>query len=762
MQAAPLQLSPLLQEKLSAEERQRPTTFLLADELQGQNGAELRARGQVELRQPGFSIQTDALLWDLITNTVQTTGSTVIHNNGQRYSGQSLRLQQDSGRGQFEAERYELPGGAHGEMQGIEFLDNSRRLIRNASYTTCRRDGTPGWIPDWVLQTQSLEVDDEEATAHVKGAVLRFKDVPILPIPNGRFPLNRDRQSGWLAPTYSIDNVSGLELTVPYYWNIAPNRDATLYNTAMARRGAELGGEFRYLESNYNGSLRLNWMPKDSLTGGQRWGLTGQHSGVYDTGGSIDALRHIQLGLQVARVSDDDYWKDFPRAGLAVNPRLLPATGLIQGTSEFFSWQLQAQKFQSLQDSASPLTPPYDRLPQLSARYQREALGGNDAWHGLDFSMLMDATRFQADYSRIPSYTGAAASNGTRSFLQTELRLPWQRPWGYVTPKVQLHASHYAMDQALSTGATHISRVVPTLSLDSSLIFERETQLFSRSVQQTLEPRLFYVRTLYRDQSMLPLYDAGETDFNFSSIYNESPYVGHDRIADSHTLTMGLTSRWYDQQSGAELLRAGLAQRYRLSDQRVTLSSSETLTDANSDILGGLSVQWSPQWGSEALVRYNQDTRRLARSVASLRYTPGPYQVLNVAYRLNRGQSEQLDVAWQWPLASLLPFLNTNTQTATGQRWYGVGRINYSLPDSKAVDVIAGFEYDGGCWLARVVYERQQSSLSSAHQRLLLQLELLGLARIGSNPLKTLRDNIPRFQYLRESSTTPSRFTLYD
>jgi LPS-assembly protein len=342
---------------------------------------------------------------------------------------------------------------------------------------------------------------------------------------------------------------------------------------------------------------------------------------------------------------------------------------------------------------------------------------------------------------------------------------PWQAPGWFFTPKLQLHATNYQFDAPLANGATNASRVVPTLSLDGGLVFERDARFFGRAFRQTLEPRAFYVHTPFRDQSLLPNYDSAQTDFNFATIYTENAFGGNDRISDNNLLTLGATTRLLDPDTGAEAARFGVAQRLRFKDQNVTLPGGTPVSERLSDILFGASVNWVPQWSTDATVQYNPKTRQSIRSTIGARYSPGNYRVVSAAYRLQRGSSEQLDVGWQWPINDLWGDKGQNLGPGMGEgegRWYSVGRLNYSLQDKKLVDAVVGLEYDAGCWLGRVVVERLQSSTSSSNKRILFQLEFVGFTRLGSNALQSLRENIPRYQYLREKVTTPSRFSNYD
>jgi len=298
-------------------------------------------------------------------------------------------------------------------------------------------------------------------------------------------------------------------------------------------------------------------------------------------------------------------------------------------------------------------------------------------------------------------------------------------------------------------------------------VFERDAGYLGRAFRQTLEPRLFYVNTPYVDQSFLPNYDSGANDFNFASIYSENAFVGNDRISDNNLLTAGVTTRLLDPDTGSETARFAIAQRYRFADQNVTLPGGTPTKESLSDVLLGAGFNWDERWAFDSVVQYNPTTEKSVRSTVGARYTPGRYRVLNLAYRFQRDISELADIGWQWPLNQLWGDKEQDLGQGRGQgpgRWYSVGRLNYSLKDSRLVDSIVGFEYDGGCWLGRIVVERQRTGFAAdnVRERIMFQLEFVGFSRVGMDPLSTLQRNIPRYQNLRQQTSSPSRFSNYD
>jgi LPS-assembly protein len=405
----------------------------------------------------------------------------------------------------------------------------------------------------------------------------------------------------------------------------------------------------------------------------------------------------------------------------------------------------RVQRWQVLQTGSGDdlIVSPYQRAPQLGLRLLPLLPAG------LRAALETELNHF----TRPDDSASASLPTGWRGHALGQLSRPFVSPGGWITPKLMVNAATYQVDQTASgAGAGRSSRLIPTASLDAGLVFERNTSWFGRDQHQTLEPRLLFVNTPYHDQSALPNFDAAERDFNVVSIYAENAFTGIDRVSDARQLTTGFTTRLVDAQTGAETLRLALAQRVRLQQQRVVLSGG-TLDKGVSDVLiEGASSVFNP-WALDAALQYNPDTRRIVRSIVGARYAPAPFHTLSARYRLTSGLSEQVELGWQWPVyqGSARP---VGAAGGCGGTLYAVGRTNYSLKDSRMTDATVGVEYDTGCWIGRVVAERLSTGRAEATTRLLLQLELVGLSRLGANPLQVLKDNIPGYRLLREPGNT--------
>ena len=720
--------------------------ILQARELRGRPDLETIAEGDAEFQRGTMSIRADQLRYDQSDDRALARGNVKVARDGNTFAGPELQLKVQSFEGYFLSPTYFFSrAGAGGTAERIDFTDAQRSVATRATYTSCPADGSGG--PAWLLSSSKVRLDFEANEGIAEGAVLRFYGVPILAAPALSFPLTSERKSGWLPPTIGLDSKSGLQLAVPYYWNIAPNRDATLTPVVNLRRGIGAEGEFRYLEPGYSGKLDLNLLPHDRVTGTSRSALGLTHDAAL--------FGDARFALSALRVSDDDYWKDFPRAVTSLTPRLLATDVNLGKASGDWSAYARVLKWQVLQttDASTRIEAPYDRAPQVGARL----LTHLD--RGFELSFETELNRFENP------------TNGTSSVRPTGLRLhalgslsrPFATPGWTLTPRVMFNAASYALDDPVAGYREHASRMVPTVSVDSAWVLERDAHWFGRDMRQTLEPRLLYANTPFRDQSQLPNYDAAAKDFNFESIYTENAFSGVDRVSDSHQLTAGVTTRFIDSTTGAEALRLGLVQRYLLRDQNVTLTTDDKpLTQRFSDVLLLGSTTLVPRWTLESALQYNADINRVVRSVSSARYSPGPYRTVGVTYRLARELSEQVEAAWQWPIYGVTPDQKpdaaTDGNSACRGALYTVGRINYSTRDSRITDSVLGLEYDAGCWVGRLVAQRLSTGRSEATSRLSFQLELVGLSRLsfGSNPLQVLKDNVPGFRMLREDRATPA------
>lgn len=686
--------------------------FLAADRIESTAPNVIEASGNVEARQAGQNFFANWLRYDTALNSIEARGQVRLEQAALLVSGDALTLDLDDYSGTLTQPAYYLPAQqGRGGAERIDFIDEKRFKLQDATYTTCPVDND-----DWFLKVGSLDLDQSRNVGTARNASLQFLGVPILYTPWMDFALNDVRKTGVLAPTFGTTERSGLDILVPYYFNLAPNYDATLYPRLLTRRGVQLGGEFRYLLRDAGGENRAEYLPNDSEVDRSRWSVALRNDYRVDA--------NTRAGMVFNRVSDNDYFRDL--SNLIATTSLSHLNREAWLTTQRANWhaELRAQSFQTLQDTTAPtpIVAPYARLPH--ARLGVAQTFGS----GLEFKFDGEATRF-AHETKI---------EGTRVLAYPTLRLPLTNSYGFVTPQIGWHSSYYALDD--SVPEQRISRNLPILSLDSGVTFERPFRFAGVDYDQTLEPRAYYIYAPYRNQNAIPVFDTAMLDFSYAQMFTENQFIGGDRINDANQLTLAVTSRFAEADSGLERLQVTLGQRYYFSDQQVTLPGVTPRTSNATDLLAAVSGQITRDWRIDTAWQFDTQNGTTIRQNLGASYRPGPGRAVNFGYRFIDQTTEQIDLSAQWPLAS---------------RWYGMFRYNYSFKDDKLVEGLAGLEYNGGCWAVRGVFQRLATKENQSTDAFFFQLELNGMGRLGANPLDVLKQSVPGYRPSNEISQTP-------
>ena len=728
-----------------------PTT-VEAEQMTGRPDRVINLDNDVDMTRGQTEIKSNKATYRIVENEAEAHGCVRMNRYGDKYTGDDLKLNMDSGQGFLTNPTYWFKANdGHGSAERIDFIDEDKSKIITGTYTTC-----PGTKPDWYIKSSTLDVDSGLGEGVAHNGILYFKSVPILGSPVLSFPLSNERQSGVLPPIIGSTNNGGFEFNLPYYFNIAPNRDLTLYPNIITQRGLQMGADARYMGDGYSGQTKVEFLPDDKLTKSNRYAVQSIHAQTLAPGWS--------MGWNVNFASDNSYPDDFSRSITQTSARVLNREFDLNYTGSFWNVAALASRYQLLQDfdaSGNPtLSRPYDRLPQVTLN------AGKQDIYGFDWSVNAQYTRFRnSQYDS--SINTLLPLGGDRIYINPQLSYPIIRPGYFITPKIQLDATAYNISPnksgipnlpTLPTSADQTSlgnsynRVLPTFSFDTGLIFERDAKFFGNQMTQTLEPRLFYVRTPYRDQSQFPLFDSGVADFNFAQIFTENRYSGHDRIGDANQLTAAVTSRFIEE-SGVERLRLGIGQRFYFTEPRVSLGgTTDTITSSRSDLLLTAGGQVTQALGVDNTIQYSQSNNQWVRANSTIKWQPGPKKVINFSYQLDHNNVDpllldskylkQFDVSAQWPIS---------------RRWYGVGRVSYSLQEKTVGQSLLGLEYKADCWVFRVVGQRTPTSSTRSTTGIFVQLELNGLSSIGSNPMQALRSGVPGYQNVNQPDSFISR-----
>jgi len=709
----------------------------------------LSAIGDAELHREGNAIFGDRIDYNLLNEEMHVVGNARIEQGGNVVTGPELRMKLEAREGEMREAVFTLsnalqptraalpPGGqppsrqrptskARGEAKLLTFDGPDKETLKDATYTTCEVGRN-----DWFVHAKELELDHYTQTATATHASIELGGIPVLYTPWIDFSLNSQRKTGFISPTWATTTKSGIDITLPFYWNIAPNQDATISARYMSKRGEQLLGEYRYLDENFSGEDHLEYLPDDNTGAGNRFYANLKHTQVFGNGWSGS--------FNYERVSDNQYFSDMTTHIITTSLVNLAQQAQLNYGDEVWNFNALVQQFQTLDNVSYP----YQRLPQLT-------LTGHQDWDTLSGNLYTQWVRFERSNSA-PATTTAVTGN--RFTAYPSISAPLGNAYGYITPKIGMHLTKYSLDGDLSNpympGENYKSdtRNLPIFSIDSGMYFDRDFKVVKNEYIQTLEPRLFYVYIPHHDQSQLPVFDSAMSDLNLGTLFSENQFTGNDRINDANQVSLAVTTRLIDAKTGIQRLAATIGQRFYFSDQRVTLPGGVARTENSSDIITAVTARLLNHWNIDAAWQYHTGTSQTDKANIGARYTPEPGKVLNLSYRYTRDVTgfagvDQIDLSSEWPL---------------GKNWYGLGRINYSFLNntnallntgrtSGMIESLAGVEYDAGCWQGRGVLQRVSTATANANYAIFFQIELGGLASIGtSSPMDLLKRSIPGY-----------------
>jgi LPS-assembly protein len=701
------------------------------DKLETLLDRKMKARGNAILKKGNKTIKAELIEYDEISEKLITQGNTFIELENISLTGSTLNYKLTDYTGQMDDVSFNLKSqkkeqtvikrgyeitkhnyNYRGDAKTIFFDGENKKRLQSSRITTCEANSD-----DWYIKSKNIEIDTKKDQVKASNAFVEFKGVPIFYMPSTSFSLNKNRQSGFLSSTLGTTTRSGFDLRIPYYFNISPNMDATLSARYLGKRGPMAEGQFRYLTENYSGVNELQYMNHDEASGQDNryfLKLTHQHQFGRGWSGSYD----------LQKVSDNNYFSDLASMIQVTSVVNLPQRANLNYSGDIWKLNVLTEKYQTLTNASNS---PYQRLPQVN-------LSGKKDYDNFTLDFKSQWTLFERDDKFASTFTDAQKISGSRLSMTPAITIPLTSSYGYIKPKVSTNLRSYNLNHSPDNNKDIIT---PIFSIDSGVYLDRNINFLSQNYTNTLEPRLFYVYIPYKDQSVLPNFDTGLADLNMQTLFYENQYNGQDRINDANQLTASVTSKILDK-NGKERLSAIIAQRYYFEDRRIFGNDLLEAKKANSDIFMGASAKLPNSLNLDAMFQFNPSSNNLLRSTLGARYNPEPGKMLNVSYRLidnildSNQNLEVFNAAGQWPL---------------GNRFYSIGRYNYDLKSSQTIEVLAGLEYDGGCWVARSIFDRiSLPTTPEANYAFFVQLELNGIGSIGSdaNRLNTfLYRNVP-------------------
>lgn len=691
--------------------------------------------GDVVMRQGSMQVEAQEASLYQAENRGELNGNVRMRDNGALIVGDHAQVQLDTGAAQIDNAEYVMhKSRIRGNALYAKRAENAIIRLKDGTYTTCEPDSNA-----WQLRGNNITLNPATGFGTATNATLRVKNIPILYTPYIYFPIDDRRQSGFLPPSFSSGGESGFTLVTPYYFNLAPNYDATLYPRYMTKRGLLMEGEFRYLTKSSEGQVGGAYLNDDNDERSKqtdfektRWMLNWQHKGGLDS--------RVMTEVDYTDISDPYYFQDLQTDQIGVERRdALNQQGAVNYRGDNYNARLNLQAYKLA--TISQITP-YNRLPQIT-------FNGSLPYHpgGLNFAYDTEAVRFDRDLEtgnftdkdgipsrRLDTYvTGLTRANGTRLNVAPSMSLPMTSSYGFITPKLKYAYTKYDLDldntgkSQLPTGQKFKSsqdRSIPIASVDSGLYFDRATQWFGKNYNQTLEPRLFYLYVPEKDQSDIPVFDTSETSFSYGSLFRDNRFSGTDRIGDENKLSLGVTSRWIEE-NGFERQRVSVGQALYFKDREVQLPGivAADREDAQSDVSPialDYEFRFNRDWRATADYNWDTENHSPRSGSAMFHYQPedNPNKVINVGYRYRNDQVVYNQLTGKWQFGGDYGTVGQENYVKDYYKiqqhdfsmmwpiipqWNLITRWQYDYARNRTLEAFGGFEYDNCCWKLRVI-----------------------------------------------------------
>jgi LPS-assembly protein len=698
-----------------------------SDEFKASTNGDVELKGHVKVNQGDREVRAEDIQYNAKANSFKTDSSLEYQDPVVKLTGNGGDYSPALG-ADFRAATFELQQRpARGTADAMKLTPEGVLDLRGVRFTTC-----PKAEESWEIKAKSVKLDTAARVGEARSATVEFEGVPILYLPWVSFPLSGERKSGFLYPTIGNNSRSGASVSIPYYWNIAPNADLTFEPIEYSRRNVDLGGEARYMNSFDHGSINWNFLPHDSVFNAGRSRIKIENAMELPAG--------FRFSVDAENVSDTHYFEDFAQGPEGTSTAFLNQQAKVTYRDEHWKIDGEFQHYRTTDYTLDEPDRPYSRVPRVSANadfawgeveqvhygFESEVVN----FHRSVSALELDTDTISPTYNRLVPVCLRVPNpciNGWRFDVMPEASLDFSEPGYFIRPGVAWRATQYELSNAQPGQETAPSRTVPIASFDTGLMFERDAGSHDQR-RVTLEPRLMYLYVPYRNQDSLPIFDTGLPDLDPVELFRTNRYVGADRVGDANQISMGVTSRLLDAKDGRQLLTATIGQIYYIDNPRVVLpyqfvdgrlQPTETPRTKNrSDFVAQVGVTAFDNWSGDVGVQWNPQTSETERAHVNVQYKSGGQSVVNVGYRYQRDVLSQAELSSSWPVSDA---------------WNIFVRGIYSLQDHKPLERFAGFEYRACCWKVRLggrsfVSNRTGSSDTGVY----LQLELTGLASVGS------------------------------
>lgn len=729
-----------------APSKQQQETGLVVAEAQNADhrpGQTSTLSGNVQVSQDNRRFQSDQIIFDHRSNRATIPGAAVFRERGLLILGQNAIIDMLQNKVSIEDAEYVMHNShIHGSAKKLE-KDQHITLIDHGLYTAC----PPDERHVWQLKSQKMKLNHATGWGQAKHVRLEILNVPLFYIPYFKFPIDDRRQSGFLYPNIGTAERGGLDFTLPYYFNLAPNYDLTYSPRIINRRGTLHQGEFRYLNGFGEGQLAFAQLNDDKKVEKNKAEAAGASAVDIPNNRKTAALKHEgQYGERwVSRIdalyaSDEEYFQDFGADFSVSNRSHLNRLAELTYSGETWDFSTKLQGFQTIDDDIAETSRPYFQLPLIQLNAQHPIKD----W--LQLSLESEYVYFDRDVDDSSTNT-SANTTGQRLRINPALSMPLQNLWGFVIPSIKLKHSQYQLKDHNHPNASP-SITVPVFSLDSGIYLERDLKWRNNNYLQTLDPRIYLLSAAEKPQDELPNFDTSELTHSYNQLFRDGRFSGGDRIGDHKQISLGIGSSIFEADSGQEQFQFLVGQSFYLEDRQVTLINDHSNSE-QSPISGEMRVNLNEQWKLRSSFSWDADRNIRQENSIAATYLPGNGKLLHMEVRsrereeqdnaLQASKTQQSKLSFAWPL---------KTQWSLFGHWYFNLDEQDELRGNTTLESFLGIEYENCCLQARLLnhrFLRQIEDQLQPRRQLMLQLQLKGLGNLDDKVSAIIARTIPDY-----------------
>ena len=671
-----------------------------AGSIQAELGGRVDIQEKIKVTSGLNTITAEEASYDETAGVLQIPKSVVFENPDLIIFGESAKLLTKEKTTIIDGADYQILSiPARGTARQIRVENGANIELDEVTYSTCTSVDN-----SWELSAKKILINNQSGEGEARNLVLRFKDIPIIYLPYLSFPINDQRKTGLLVPNLGRSSKRGLEISLPYYWNLAPNIDLTTTPTLMAKRGVQLSAELRFLTAIQGGITQIDYLLNDDIYKKDRTYISHRQT--------INLPSNWRMKLNGEYASDNSYFEDLTGTMSSTSRTHLLREIQLEHYSENWIMEIGMDHYQMIDDSIIDEEKPYRRLPyfNFSGMWGNKALGLN---YALD--------------SEVVFFDKPETISGSRFHVMPEVSAPLNFNGIKITPSMAMDFTKYnlhtANDNSHSMSSVSPERAVPIYSLDLTGVFQKTWK--NGRYLQTLEPRILRVYIPYRNQDDFPIFDTIVPDMNGIQLFRKNRYVGQDRLGDTSQISYGITTKVVDANNGNSLFGLTLGQIRYFKDRKVALPSESKLTQDSSGYMAMMNMRINKNWSVKLGHMWNTHSNTSMKTTARFQYKSKQSEIFNVAYRYRRNMLKQLDASFSWPVRD---------------HWNVVGRYNYSILDRKVLERFVGLEYESCCWGIRVI-SRKHLAYRNGDTDTSFSIEFVfkGLSDIG-DPVENLLD----------------------